>query len=157
MRVDLAKLSAFAPLMAAALAGCTGTGTGTGSGTASAGSPPASAGAPQSPVTFADGARSVGAPESCVQIRSIRETRVRDDRTIDFHMLNGRVYRNSLPNNCPSLGSERAFSYSTSLSQLCSVDIITVIYQGGGPMRGASCGLGVFQQIEQPRESAPTP
>ncbi|UAK25189.1 hypothetical protein [Sphingomonas nostoxanthinifaciens] len=89
----------------------------------------------------------IGAAVNCVPITSIRETRVRDDRTIDF-VMNGRtVYRNTLPNSCPELGFEQAFAYETSLSQLCSVDLITVLHHGGPPMRGASCGLGTFQPV----------
>jgi hypothetical protein len=88
-----------------------------------------------------------GKPVSCVQLSQIQETRVRDDRTIDFVMRGrNRVYRNTLPSACPSLGFERRFSYATSLSQLCSVDIITVLY-ANPPMRGASCGLGQFQPV----------
>ena len=87
-----------------------------------------------------------GKPESCVQLRSIRETRVRDDSTIDFYMLGGKVYRNRLPNSCPQLGFEEKFLYKTSLSELCNVDIITVL-TGPGISRGASCGLGQFQPI----------
>ena len=85
-----------------------------------------------------------GDPVNCVQTSQIRSTQVQDDQTIDFTMRNGQVFRNTLPNRCPGLGFSRAFSYSTSTSQLCSVDIITVIEQGGGPRRGASCGLGQF-------------
>ena len=81
---------------------------------------------------------------SCVELSRIREARVVDDRTIDFYVGNHEVLRNTLPNGCPQLGFERAFTYSTSLSKLCSVDIITVITQGGGVHTGASCGLGAF-------------
>jgi hypothetical protein len=88
-----------------------------------------------------------GKPVDCIQIVGIRESRVLSDRVIDFHMGGNKVYRNTLPNSCPQLGFERAFSYQTSLSQLCSTDIITVLYQGGGLRRGASCGLGKFQPI----------
>ncbi len=87
---------------------------------------------------------------SCVQLNRIREARVVDDRTIDFYLSNREVLRNTLPNSCPQLGFERAFSYATSISQLCSVDIITVIVQGGGPQRGASCGLGTFVPYTPP-------
>ena len=59
-------------------------------------------------------------------------------------MRDGTVLKNTLPHSCPSLGFEKAFTYATSLSQLCSVDIISVIQQGGGPRIGASCGLGTF-------------
>ena len=101
--------------------------------------PPAPAPVQQQPAAAA-------APQaqSCVDLVRISEARVIDDRTIDFHMRDGSVLRNSLPNSCPSLGFERAFTYSTSLTRLCSTDIITVIHTGGGPRTGASCGLGQF-------------
>jgi hypothetical protein len=81
---------------------------------------------------------------SCVDLSRIREARVVDDRTIDFYVGNHEVLRNTLPNLCSQLGFERAFTYSTSLSKLCSGDIITVIVQGGGVHTGSSCGLGAF-------------
>ena len=88
-----------------------------------------------------------GAPVACINLRNIRSTSVVDDKTIDFHMSGNQVYRNTLPNKCPQLGFERAFAYQTSISQLCSVDIITVIVQGSSSMRGASCGLGQFTPV----------
>ena len=92
--------------------------------------------------------RPAGKPENCIQLRSIRETRVRSDQVIDFYMNGNKVYRNRLPHSCPQLGFEERFLYKTSLSQLCSVDIITVL-TGSGPsaMQGASCGLGKFQPV----------
>lgn len=90
------------------------------------------------------------AAKSCVNIANIRDTRVIDNRTIDFVMSDGKVLRNNLPNTCPGLKINRSFGYATSQSQLCNVDIITVIVQGGGPNRGASCGLGQFTPIETP-------
>jgi hypothetical protein len=97
-----------------------------------------------------DNLRPVGKAVDCVQIRQIQSTEVRDDSTIDFKMLGGKIYRNTLPNSCPSLGFEEKFMYKTSLSQLCSVDIITVLHNmGGGIDRGASCGLGKFQPMEK--------
>ncbi|MEG3178324.1 hypothetical protein U1872_18940 [Sphingomonas sp. RB3P16] len=89
----------------------------------------------------------VGPPKSCIPLTQIRETHVRDDRTIDF-MLGGKtVYRNTLPFACPSLGFEERFSYATSLSQLCSTDTITVLYASPTLSRGATCGLGQFQPV----------
>ena len=102
------------------------------------------------PVSSLPTATVTGEAVSCVQLQNIRETKVRDDNTIDFIMRDGKYYRNTLPNSCPQLGFERAFSYATSISQLCSVDIITVLQQGGGIHRGASCGLGKFTPIEKP-------
>jgi hypothetical protein len=88
----------------------------------------------------------VGKPVSCIPLNQIRETRVRGDQVIDFYGRNGKVYRNRLPYSCPRLGFEERFGYKTSLNQLCSTDIITVISSpefSGGP----SCGLGEFQEI----------
>lgn len=92
-------------------------------------------------------ATAAGTPVSCISIAQIQESRVRDDWTIDFRVSGTKWYRNTLPNRCYSLGFEKAFSYQTSLSQLCNVDIITVFANGaaGGP-RG-SCGLGMFQPV----------
>jgi Family of unknown function (DUF6491) len=91
-------------------------------------------------------ARPAGEPVDCVHIARIRNTRIRDDRTIDFHMAGGAVYRNTLPQQCSGLHFEDGFSYRTSLSQLCSTDLITVTRPGG--MEGPTCGLGRFQPIE---------
>lgn len=96
-----------------------------------------------------DNLRPVGKAVNCVQLRQISSTSVRDDRTIDFHMLGGKIYRNTLPYSCPGLGFEEKFMYKTSLSRLCSVDIITVLNNTGGLSRGASCGLGKFQPMEK--------
>ena len=94
-----------------------------------------------------------GKPQTCIPLTQIRETRVPDDRTIDFIMRGrDRVFRNTLPNACPGLGFEQRFSYATSLSQLCSVDIITVLYNAP-VMRGASCGLGQFQPVTLQRKN----
>jgi hypothetical protein len=90
-----------------------------------------------------------GKPVNCIQLTNIRSTNVRDDRTIDFVMNGNKVYRNALPNSCPSLGFEKRFAYKTSISQLCSVDIITVLYSTPDLSRGPSCGLGQFQPMEK--------
>lgn len=94
-------------------------------------------------------ARETGKPVSCIPIIQIRESRVRNDQVIDFRMTGKKWYRNTLPSSCPSLGFEERFSYKTSLSQLCSTDIITVLQTHGGQLTGGpSCGLGQFQPVE---------
>ncbi|WBO21115.1 hypothetical protein [Sphingomonas abietis] len=87
-----------------------------------------------------------GKAVNCISAHSIRETRVRDDRTIDFYMAGGKVYRNRLPNSCPELGFEERFGYETSIDQLCNVDIIHVLHDGPSA-GGAACGLSPFQPI----------
>lgn len=94
----------------------------------------------------------VGDPVDCITLSQIRSSNVVDDRTIDFHMTGGRVYRNTLPYSCPSLASEERFSYRTSVNQLCSVDTIRVLQSfGSGLQEGAGCGLGKFQPVEEVR------
>ena len=94
--------------------------------------------------------RAVGEPVNCVSIRQIQSTNIVDNSTIDFKMAGGKTYRNSLPYSCPSLKSEDRFSYRTSLSQLCNVDIVRVLHSYGGNLQeGAGCGLGKFQQVEK--------
>ena len=94
-------------------------------------------------------ARPNGAAVRCIPISQIRESRVRSDQIIDFRVGARQWYRNTLPQSCPSLGFERRFSYRTSLSQLCSVDIISVLEDFGGSLReGTHCGLGPFQPVE---------
>ncbi len=91
----------------------------------------------------------VGKPVDCISLASIQETRVRSDDVIDFRTHGKKWYRNTLPYSCPSLGFEERFMYKTSLSHLCSVDVVTVLYSGGhGLDTGASCGLGKFQPVE---------
>lgn len=102
---------------------------------------------PAAAAVAAPAVAAIGPARSCVPLQQIRNTRVRSDKVIDFEMVGGEILRNELPYSCPQLGFEKAFSYSTSLSQLCSTDIITVIIQGAGSMRGASCGLGQFVPI----------
>lgn len=89
-----------------------------------------------------------GAPVDCIQPIRVRSSHVRDDKTIDFEMNGREIYRNTLPYSCPGLGFEERFAYKLSTGQLCSVDIITVLYStGGGLSQGASCGLGKFQKM----------
>jgi hypothetical protein len=91
-----------------------------------------------------------GPAVGCVLIRNIQSTSVVDNKTIDFRMKGGGTFRNALPNACPQLGFERAFTYTTSQSQLCSVDLITVFLQGNPTLRGATCGIGKFTPIAPP-------
>ena len=97
-------------------------------------------------------ARITGPATSCLELNQFRETRVRDERTIDFMAPTGRKgWRNTLPYSCPGLAVERAFSFETSLTRLCSVDIIRVLQRLGPQISpGAACGLGEFVPVELP-------
>lgn len=90
----------------------------------------------------------VGEPESCIPLAQARETRIRDDWTIDFIGSGDKVWRNTLTSRCPGLRSENAITYETSLSQLCSTDIVYVLRNVAGNLeRGAACSLGPFVPV----------
>ncbi|WP_066652072.1 MULTISPECIES: hypothetical protein [Sphingomonas] len=97
----------------------------------------------------------VGPPQSCITRHRIAQSLVRSDSVIDFQMIDRKVYRVTLPQPCPGLGFQERFGYSVSIDQLCSSDIITVLYlEPQGP--GARCGLAPFQQVTlAPRQKRP--
>ena len=93
--------------------------------------------------------RVVGEPVNCLSRTAIRQSRVQSDRVIDFEVTGGDIYRVTLPNRCPRLGLERAFSYRTSINRLCSTEIIYVLETFGGEIRETSgCGLSEFVPVE---------
>lgn len=97
----------------------------------------------------APAAKIVGEAESCVPVNLLSESRIRDDWTIDFTRSGNRAWRVTLPNRCSGLKSADAFTYATSLSQLCSTDIIHVLERWGSDLRkGAGCGMGKFVPVE---------
>jgi hypothetical protein len=94
----------------------------------------------------APAAVAVGEPVNCIETNQISGTRVHDDRTIDFEMRGGRLYRNTLPYRCGSLGFQERFAYRTTIGRLCSTDTITVLQSGG--VNGPTCGLGQFVPVQ---------
>lgn len=88
-----------------------------------------------------------GAAVSCIRTSDIRNQSYHGDSVIDFHMNNGKVYRNTLPMSCPNLGFEERILTKPTNGQLCSVDTITVL-QSPGLSQGATCGLGKFQPVK---------
>lgn len=96
-------------------------------------------------------ARITGADQACIPLTRITSTKVRDGRTIDFMSGAREGWRNVLPQECPGLLQEDAFTYAASLSQLCNTDIIYVLQHWGSELRrGAGCGLGKFTPITLP-------
>jgi hypothetical protein len=88
--------------------------------------------------------------EDCIPLNRIRRTEVIDEQTIVFELSGGERYANRLPHRCPGLRRNKAIMYKTSLSKLCSVDLITVLdNMGFGFSRGASCGLGSFVPVSE--------
>ncbi|MBW2941717.1 DUF6491 family protein [Zhongshania aquimaris] len=91
-----------------------------------------------------------GGPERCVNLRRIEKMDVVDNRSILFYMKGKQIYLNDLPYNCNGLTRHKTVMYRTSLSELCNVDIITVLNSiGSGFLPGPSCGLGQFYPISK--------
>src|SRR5690606_40400850 len=56
----------------------------------------------------------IGEAETCISRSRIRSTDVIDDQTIDFKMVNGDIYRNTLPNKCGNLGDRKSTRLNSS-------------------------------------------
>lgn len=82
----------------------------------------------------------LGETVTCLDTVRLKESRVLDNQTIAFKMLDGTMYLNRLTAPCPGLYISGGFSYETSLPKLCVHDIITVVEKGS--MIGSSCLLG---------------
>lgn len=88
--------------------------------------------------------------KDCIQLTQIRETKAVDDQTILVFAGPNRVFKNHLPHKCNGLSHADSYMYKTSQSQLCSLDVITVLNRFGGDFsKGPSCGLGTFELIDQ--------
>ncbi len=85
-------------------------------------------------------------PKRCVPLSRIYRSEIVDDSTILFHMRDGAVWRNRLPERCYGLRMQGGFGYATGLTQLCDLDIIQVL---GGAY--SVCGLGRFEPLEPPQ------
>jgi len=105
--------------------------------------------AAMSPVRAAEPA--VAAPEKfCLGLIQIDNINIMDNQNIVFKTKSGEYYLNHLPRACSRLSRNNAIMYRTSLNQLCSLDIITVLDNiGGGFEQAGSCGLGKFKPISK--------
>lgn len=84
-------------------------------------------------------------PQNCIITSRIDQTDAIDDQNIIFRMRGNKVYRNTLPRTCPNLQRENRIAYETRTSQLCNVDMITVLEPYGVGFRpGFMCRLGQF-------------
>lgn len=84
----------------------------------------------------------------CLRIARIDRTQIVDDQTLLFHMRNGDIWRNRLPQKCYGIRMQGGFGYATSLDVVCDLDILQVL---GGSR--SVCGLGRFELYEPPDET----
>ncbi len=85
----------------------------------------------------------------CVPLVRVDRSVVVDDRTLLFYMKDKTVLKNALASACPGLARENKFSYRVAQSQLCALDVITVLEDRGfGFIETSSCALGRFEPID---------
>lgn len=92
----------------------------------------------------------------CINLTRIQSIDVLDKQHILFRTPGNKTYVNTLPRPCPGLQKNKPILYKTSLSELCDLDIITVLESiGSGYQPGASCGLGTFELSPEPGIASP--
>ncbi len=90
-----------------------------------------------------------GSVESCLNSSSISQITPLDGRNFLVQVGVSQYYLNKVNGNCS--GAERSFNrlqYTTSTSQLCRNEIITVVDNSSG-FTVSSCGLGSFEKLEK--------
>ena len=93
--------------------------------------------------------------ERCIDTRRISNTRIVDKQNILFYMRGGDIYHNELPRSCFGLRPGKTISYRTSLSRLCSNELITLLDTFGmGMSRGPSCAIGKFRPVSKEEAEA---
>jgi hypothetical protein len=84
------------------------------------------------------------APQNCVPQRDLRDNTSFGEGAIVFTTpSNSLIYVNRPPGGCPRMGAGRAIRTRTTISQLCSGDIVDVFDNASGTPLG-SCSLGEF-------------
>ena len=110
-------------------------------------------------------AAGAGETRNCIHLDSATVRRAVDERTIDFELIGGKTYRNTLGGRCPGLrDAARGFgglAFDIHGSQLCRGDLVRALDPNsalgiGGEYRTAiPCPLGEFVLLpEQASEAA---
>ena len=77
-------------------------------------------------------------PTGCLNVQDIQRTEVQDDRTILFHMRDGRVWQNRLRQICPMLKTS-PWTQVLHSNQVCANQQFIHVIQTGD-----TCSLGEF-------------
>ena len=84
-------------------------------------------------------------PSVCLNVRNIQRTEVQDDRTILFHMRDGKVWQNKLRRVCPMLKTS-PYTQVLHNDQVCSNQQFIHVAQTGD-----TCTLGDFTPVDPAR------
>ena len=95
----------------------------------------------------ASDAESYGSMERCIYARSIRGSRVLDERHVVFELPSKKYYLVQFKNRCPQLRRNSTIAYEPTGSQLCSLDSIRSLDSfGSGPI-GPPCPIPGFYEV----------
>jgi hypothetical protein len=90
---------------------------------------------------------------ACLNHPTIRRTKILGDRNIVFVTRDDKIYNNTLPRQCPSLGRNSLVNYTVENSRLCAGSRFTVLWQHGpNPtdyVPAFVCQLGNFVPITE--------
>jgi len=87
-----------------------------------------------------------GEMKRCLNPTRIRHSNVVDDMHIIFEVTGRKVYLNTLPRKCSSLGFHRAIKYTVRGGTICKGDLFEVFDSSG--IRGVSCSFGEFEKLD---------
>ena len=82
----------------------------------------------------------------CISLSQVARTEIIDNTHIAFHMKGrNKIFVNILRRQCPGLRRHDTLMFRTFSSQVCNIDIVTVLDNiGFGFSPGVSCALGPF-------------
>ena len=86
-----------------------------------------------------------GPPTGCLNVQDIQRTEVQDDRTILFHMRDGKVWQNRLRQICPMLKTS-PWTQVLHSNQVCANQQFIHVIQTGD-----MCSLGDFSPASPSR------
>lgn len=97
-----------------------------------------------------DAENSPNPAKHCLSLTRIDRTEILDSQHLVFHTRGKEHYLNTLSNPCPGLRKDTPYMVRSSSNRVCNLDIITVLSSTGvGFMPGASCGLNMFEPIDE--------
>jgi len=92
--------------------------------------------------------RTAGEPVDCVANHQLDNPQIIDNRTLLYRESGQRIWRNDLPDACPSLRPDSIIIVKLYGSNLCRNDMIQPV-ERGARIPGAMCRLGRFTPYER--------
>lgn len=89
-----------------------------------------------------------GEMHNCIYARRLDQVKILNDSQILFEMLGGQYYLNE-PTSCPTLRKRYALKYDSTIGQICTTTIITLLDTASGIHYQGTCGLGKFEKVEK--------